>query len=315
MNSGRPGLGPLWPGDRVALLATAGPATAEQRDAAHQLLVDWGLTPISYPSVLGSHPRAEYLAADDAMRSTDFQQAWCDPEIAGIFCVRGGYGSVRMLDGLDVQRMRSAAPKPVYGSSDVTAVHEWIREQLAVPGWFTPMVSTDALLGDALATEQLREAVLQDPAGRRWSSERAETLVAGTARGLTIGGNLSLLAMTLGARDRPALDNSGTIALLEDVNEQTYKVDGYLQSLVRAGWFDGVVGVALGSWLDCETPQGIRELFLETMTPLGIPLAWELGFGHCAGAASIPLGVPAVLRAEAGRLPELMLDRVADGDR
>ena len=114
--------------------------------------------------------------------------------------------------------------------------------------------------------------------------------------------------MTLGARGRPPLDNTGTIALLEDVNEETYKVDGYLQSLLRAGWFDGVAGVALGSWLDCETPEGIRDLFVETLAPLGIPAIWELGFGHGAGAGSIPLGVPLRLLAEPGRPPELVLE-------
>ncbi|WP_029136305.1 S66 peptidase family protein [Nakamurella lactea] len=307
-------IGPLRAGDRVAMVATAGPATPEQHDRAVQLLKDWGLQPVSYPSVLSKHPRADYLAAPDLVRSNDFERAWCDPEIAGIFCLRGGYGSVRMLDGLDAARMRAAAGKPVYGSSDVTAVHEWLREQLGAAGWFTPMIGTDALLNDAAATDQLRAAVFCEPAGRRWTGPNAEVLIPGTASGVTIGGNLSLLAMTLGARNRRAPDNAGTIALLEDINEETYKVDGYLQSLLRAGWFDGVTGVALGSWQDCETLDGIRELFVETLTPLGVPVAWELAFGHCAAANSIPLGVRACLVATSGRHPELILQgEPADG--
>lgn len=301
------GLGPLRPGDRVALLATAGPSPAGQVDRAEALVTSWGLTPMLYPSARATHPTASYLAAADVVRSNDFADAWCDESIDGIFCLRGGYGSVRMLDGLDVERMRAARPKPVYGSSDVTALHEWLRERLGAPGWFTPMIATDSLLDDAAATEQLQAAVFADPAGRRWSSPTAEVLVPGTATGTLIGGNLSLLAQTVGDRSRRPLDNAGTIALLEDIGEDTYRIDGFLQTLLRAGWFDGVLAVALGSWKDCVTPEQIRALCLEVLAPLQIPMVWELGFGHGSAAHSIPLGVPGILRAAAGSRPELAL--------
>ncbi len=301
-------LGPLRPGDRVALLATAGPSPEGQVDRAEQLLASWGLKPVTYPSATSTDSRASYLSGQDSVRGNDFSDAWCDETIRGIFCARGGYGSVRMLDLLDVDRMRTATAKPVYGSSDITALHEWLREQLAVASWFTPMVATDSLLGDEAATEQLRVAVFDDPSGRRWSAETAEVLLPGTASGTLIGGNLSLLAMTLAAKSRPTLDNSGTIALLEDVTEDAYRIDGYLQSLRRAGWFDGVAGIALGSWLDCSSSGEIRALCLETLAPLSIPVIWELGFGHCAAAKSIPLGVKATLVAEPDGTPELILD-------
>jgi len=297
------GLGPLRPGDRVALLATAGPAPDGQVDRAEALVTSWGLKPLVYPSARATHPTASYLAAADVVRSNDFTDAWCDESIDGIFCLRGGYGSVRMLDGLDVEKMRAAQPKPVYGSSDVTALHEWLRERLGAPGWFTPMIATDSLLDDVAATEQLRAAVFADPAGRRWSSPSAEVLVPGVATGILIGGNLSLLAQTVG----DPLDNAGTIALLEDIGEDTYRIDGFLQTLLRAGWFAGVRAVALGSWKDCSTPEQIRALCLEVLAPLQIPMAWELGFGHGAAAHSIPLGVPGTLHAAAGSRPELVL--------
>jgi muramoyltetrapeptide carboxypeptidase len=122
-----------------------------------------------------------------------------------------------------------------------------------------------------------------------------------------IGGNASLLAMTLGARHRPPLDNSGSIALLEDVTEETYRIDGYLTSLLRAGWFDGVVGIALGSWQACSPLPEIRALCLELLAPLRVPTVWELGFGHGPAAHSIPLGRVATLVAEVGRRPELVV--------
>ena len=300
-------LGPLRPGDRVALVAPAGPTPPEQRVRSEALLRSWGLEPVVYPGATTHHQRAAYLAAEDGQRARDLEDAWCDPDVAGVFALRGGYGTVRVLDLLDGERMRAARPKPLYGSSDLTALHEWLREELGVPSWFTPMVGTASVLDDAEATASLRAAVLEGLAGRRWSSAAAEVLVPGTATGTLVGGNVSLLAMTLGAQRRRPVDDRGTIALLEDVTEETYRIDGYLSSLLRAGWFEGVAGIALGSWQACSPLAEIRALCLELLGPLGVPMVWELGFGHGPAAHSLPLGRVATLVAEPGAVPGLVV--------
>ncbi len=289
----------MRPGDRVALVAPAGPAPAQDLAVAVGLVESWGLRPVTYPSATAVHPRAAYLSGDDRVRADDVQQAWCDPDIAGIFCIRGGYGAVRILDLLDRDAMAAAEPKPLFGSSDITALHEWIREQLGVPTWFTPMIGTASLTQDLVARDALRTAVLEPESVREWTSPQAVTLVEGQAEGTLIGGNLSLLSLTTGARNRPPLDNSGCIALLEDFTEATYRIDGYLQTLLRSGWFDGVTGIALGSWAKCSPVEQIHDLCLEVLGPLGVPMVGELGFGHGPGAHSIPLGVPGVLRSDA----------------
>ncbi|XTR51789.1 hypothetical protein ACOM2C_17455 [Pseudarthrobacter sp. So.54] len=144
--------------------------------------------------------------------------------------------------------------------------------------------------------------------GRRYTADAARTLVPGTARGLLTGGNLSLLAMTLGARGGRPVNNTGRIGLLEDVTEPPYKIDGMLHSLLRAGWFEGLAGLALGSWQDCGDLAEVEDLCVELLAPLGIPLVWELGFGHGPAAHSIPLGVPATLHAPDAARPSLALD-------
>jgi muramoyltetrapeptide carboxypeptidase len=288
----------IRPGDRVALVAPAGPAPAELVDAAVTLVESWGLRPVAYPSATAVHVRADYLSGDDRVRAGDVQQAWCDPEIAGIFCIRGGYGAIRILDLLDRDVMAAAAPKPLYGSSDITALHEWIREQLGVPTWFTPMLSTIVMAEDEAARDALRAAVLDPESVRAWTSDRAVSLVPGRAEGRLIGGNLSLLSTTTGARNRPRLDNTGCLALLEDYTESTYRIDRYLHTLLRSGWFEGVVGIALGSWEKCSSLDEIHALCLELLRPLGVPMVGEIGFGHGPGAHSIPLGVPGFLRAD-----------------
>lgn len=297
-------LGPLTAGDRVALIATASPAPADAVSDAVALLESWGLEVVSYPSVSGAHDWASYLAAPDAVRAADLQAAWCDPSIAGIFAARGGYGTMRLLDRLDVAAMRAATPKPLYGSSDLTALHSWLADELGVASWFTPMVATSGVRGDEVATERLREAVFEPWQGREFRPTDAESLVGGVASGKLVGGNLALLAAGLGAsRGRP-IDNGGAIVLLEDVDEQTYKYDGYLTSLLRAGWFDGVAGIALGSWAHSNEAE-VRSLVTELLVPLGVPLVWNLGFGHCEAAISLPLGVQA--RLDAGERPGLVL--------
>ncbi|KAA1395867.1 S66 peptidase family protein [Aeromicrobium ginsengisoli] len=295
----------IQPGDRVALVAPAGPAPGEHLAVAVGMVESWGLRPVTYPSATAAHTRAHYLSGDDRVRADDVQQAWCDPDIAGIFCIRGGYGAVRILDLLDRDAMAAAEPKPLYGSSDVTALHEWMREQLGVPTWFTPMLSIPSLVTDQVSLDALRTAVLDPDSVRAWTSDHAVTLVEGRAEGRLIGGNLSLLSMTTGARGRPRLDNTGCIALLEDFTESTYRIDGYLHTLLRSGWFDGVTGVALGSWARCSPVDEIHALCVELLGPLGIPVVGELGFGHGPGAQSIPLGVPGVLLA--GDSPALQL--------
>lgn len=304
--SARPELGPLQPGARVGLVAPSGPPKPEQLEKAMDVLRSWDLEPVPGKHILDRHPRAGYLAGTDGARAADLQDAWCDDSLDAVLCVRGGYGAVRLLDLLDVPALAAARPKTLVGSSDITALHVFWAEELGLATWFTPMIATGAFLDDPVAADGVRRALLEPYAGRAFMSGAAEPLVPGTAHGVLTGGNLALLAMLSGARNRKPVDNTGRIGLLEDVTEEPYRIDGMLQTLLRAGWFDGLTGVALGSWSECGDLADVRSLCEELLAPLGIPLVWELGFGHGPAAHSIPLGVPATLTA--GSEPQLVLD-------
>ena len=304
----RPEFTPLRPGARVAIVAPSGVAPPLLLQRAEELVRSWGLEPVVGPHVGAGHPRASYLSAPDIDRAADLQWAWTDPSIDAVFCARGGYGSIRMLDLLDVDALRSARAKPIFGSSDATGIAEFWLERLGVGFWFAPMLATTPMVEDPAAMADLHRAVFEPVLGHEFSSPAAAALVPGSASGKLIGGNLSLLALTLGARGRPPLDNSGTIAMLEDVTEPTYRIDGFLTALLRAGWFDGVAGIALGSWLDCGPADELRALCLELLAPLGVPVVWELGFGHDVAAQSIPLGATGTLFAD--EHPRLRIDSV-----
>ncbi|HEV2088135.1 MAG TPA: LD-carboxypeptidase [Cryptosporangiaceae bacterium] len=291
----------LRPGDRIAVVAPSGPVDRERLDAGCAVLRGWGLRVECMPHVLARHDRLPYLAGSDDARAADLQQAWLDPSVAAVLCVRGGYGAQRIVDLLDWSRMRHQAPKIFAGSSDVTALHEAFATQLGVVTLFAPMVGSTAFVDDATTREHLRRMLFAPESTRLLTSARTEPLIGGRARGVTIGGTATLLAAGVGTpATRPAAP--GGIAILEDVTEDAYRLDRILTQLLRAGWFTGVTAVALGSWVDCEPSADVRALALDRLGGLGVPVVWELGFGHCLPQLTVPLGVRAELDADAGTL-------------
>lgn len=291
----------LRAGDRVAVVAPAGPVPGELRDDGLAVLRSWGLEVVPGEHLDGRHPEFGYLAARDADRAADFQRAWCDPDVAAVFCARGGYGCLRMMDLLDWDKLAEAGPKLLVGSSDVTALHEAVGARLGLATVFSPMVATTNFVGDPASQEHLRQTLFTPERARVLTRPGAGCLVPGRAQGSTVGGNASLVVSTLGAPDA-APPPPGSIALLEDVTEDVYRLDRILTQLLRGGWFDGVAGIALGSWTECGEPAEVRALMLDRLGGLGVPIAWELGFGHRADQLTVPLGVWAELDADAGTL-------------
>ncbi|MBN9613828.1 MAG: LD-carboxypeptidase, partial [Actinobacteria bacterium] len=263
----------LSPGSRCALISPSGPPEPQLVDAGEALLRSWGLEPVRGPHVLDRHERASgYLAGSDEARTEDLSWAWTDPEIDAVFCVRGGYGAIRLLDHLDAEALVAASPKPLYGSSDITALHEYWQQRLGVPTWFTPMIATNDLQDSPGNIEALRSAVLGDRPWELASDTQTATLVAGEAPGEVTGGNLSLLAMSTGSHPSTQGRAAGRIVLLEEVHESPYRIDGLMQILLRSGYFEGAVGVGLGTWEDCGPLDEIRALMVELLAPLDVPV-------------------------------------------
>jgi muramoyltetrapeptide carboxypeptidase len=295
----------LRAGDRVAVVAPAGPIPAALLEAGVAWLRKWDLDVTVAEHVTGRHPTLPYLAGTDTDRAADLRQAWCDPDVDAVFCARGGYGCLRVLPHLDWPALAAAAPKPLIGSSDVTALHHAFTARLRVPTVFGPMPATSSFTTDTVTREGLRRCLLgTDPCvvtGTDAGPLAPHT--GGVARGVTAGGTASLLVSLAGlpgAEGRPPPD--GSILLLEDVTESPYRLDRIITQLMLAGWLDRVAGIALGSWTRCGPPAEVRAMLADRLAHLGVPVAWGLDFGHCAGQASIRLGAAAVLDADAGRL-------------
>lgn len=126
-------------------------------------------------------------------------------------------------------------------------------------------------------------------------------LVPGRARGVTLGGCLSLLASDLGTPHAHTAARGGLL-LIEDIGESPYRLDRYLTQLLRTGWLDGVAGIVLGSWATCGPYEDLRAVFADRLGGLGVPVVEEFGFGHGEGALTMPLGLVAELDAGTGTL-------------
>jgi muramoyltetrapeptide carboxypeptidase len=318
----------LRPGDRLAVLCVSGPVDPGPLAAGLDALRCAGLDPITYPSLTDPGTMRPYLAGDDAMRAGDLRAALTDPGLAGILFARGGYGAQRTLEAMDWDGLEPGGPgtpgaclppKVLAGFSDVTAVLEAVAVRLGWASLFSPMVAhfggsgagksgrSGAGLRDGAADYSLASLLrtLMRPAeATEIRYPRAVTVVPGTARGITVGGTLSLLVSSLGTgTSRPA---RGGILLLEDVGEEPYRIDRMLTQLRRSGYLDGVKGIVAGTFQGCGPPDLIHDILAERLGALAVPmLAWA-DVGHGGPFQTFPLGIAAEL--DAGRASVRLLD-------
>jgi len=289
----------LEPGDRVAVVSPSGPVDPARLEAGLAVLRAWGLDVGVMPQVRDRHDPLPYLAAADDARAADFMTAWCDPAVRAVFCARGGYGAQRMVDLLDWAALAAAGPKVLVGFSDITALHQAFAARLGLSTIHGPVVSS---LGTASlrAREHLWALLFEPGKALQLTPVPAPVLASGRASGVLVGGNVALLASSAGTPDAHAARDS--IAVLEDVGEELYRLDRLLTQLLRAGWFDGVRGIAWGQFTGCGAADSVRRLVRDRLGPLDVPMLWDVAVGHVADNLAFPVGVPAELDAAAGTL-------------
>ncbi len=291
----------LTPGDTVMLVSPSGPTREDRVTRGVALLESWGLRVALGADVYARHG---YLAGTDEVRLASVNAALRDPAVRAVVCTRGGYGVQRIVDGLDLDAVR-ADPKLVVGFSDITALQLalWRGARLATvhgPGaaWLderTPEASASSLRSALMSVDEIVLAAEPD-------AETASVRDGGTAHGTLLGGNLCMLAASLGTQDFPDLD--GAILLLEEVEEPPYKVDRMLTHLRRAGALGKVAGIAVGQFTRCADgwPVTVAEVLTERLGDLGVPVLGGLPVGHGYGQLTVPVGVPATLDVAAGTL-------------
>jgi muramoyltetrapeptide carboxypeptidase len=300
----------LRKGDTIALVAPASGIEEAAARKAVETLQKAGYRVKLFPGF--QKPRG-YLASSDEARAAEINSAFADPEARAIFCLRGGYGTPRILDRLDYDLMRRN-PKILVGYSDITALlnavqvrtglvvfHGPMGKELSAEGGLTPFSERHFWEAFRPSSPLFEDWGRAPPPGAQalWS------LSGGTAEGVLSGGNLSVIASTVGTPYEPRFE--GAVLFLEDVSEKPFRIDRMLNQLRLAGKLARVRAVLLGQFTGCEAPEGnsslsLDEVFRDYFAGLGVPVLAGFPAGHVADQATLPLGVKVLVDATAKRV-------------
>lgn len=261
--------------DTVGIVSTARKISLEEIQPAIALLIRWGLN-VKIGKTIGLE--AHQFAGTDAQRAADFQAMLDDDAIKAIWCARGGYGTVRIIDVLDFTKFKQH-PKWIIGYSDVTVLHNHINNLGFQSLHATMPVNVEKNTKAALQT--LKAALFGNPL--RYTIQKHQLNIEGVADGELIGGNLSMLYSQLGSKS--ALHTQGKILFIEDLDEYLYHVDRMMQNLKRNGYFDGLKGLIVGSMADMNDntiPFGKigEEIIFDTCKHFGFPVCFGFPAGH-----------------------------------
>lgn len=302
----------LCPGDTVGVIAPASaPPDPKAVDRAAA-----GLEQLGFKPKLGRNVRARlgFLAGTDRERATDLMAMFTDKRVKAIICLRGGYGTARILDRLDYNIIRRH-PKILSGYSDITSLHFAVAKSTGLVCFHAPMLNGE--LADPRTPQFARDSFLRtvteaSPAGSICNGSDNGTISIvrrGTVEARLVGGNLTLICASLGTPYAPSFKDK--ILFFEDIGEKPYRLDRSLTHLLNAGVLSQVAGVAVGVNKDCHDPnakpggeyrQTGADVIKERLSSLNVPVVSGLPFGHVDMNATIPLGVSAKLDGEQGDL-------------
>lgn len=289
----------LQKGDTIGILAPSSPPDQESLERSLSFLEELGLK-----WQFGKHVGSVYgyLAGTDEERLEDLHAMFADPNIKGIICAGGGYGSARYTDKIDLQLMNEH-PKILWGFSDITFLHTAIGLYSNLVTFHGPMLAScvgrDSF--HELSAKMFQQ--LFEPMELHYTEAISPlvTITGGVAKGELVGGNLSLLANSIGTKFE--IDTKGKLLFIEDVGEEPYRVDGLLNQLRMAGKLTDAAGIVVGDFSDAEPKKRkvsltLDEIFEHYFGNLGIPVVKGFKIGHCQPHFAIPLGVDGKLDAD-----------------
>ena len=285
----------LRPGDRVGVLSPASPCPAQELEAGCVILKKLGLEVVSHAG--GESFQPDYLAGSDEYRASRFNEFVQDPEIKGILCARGGYGSLRILPDIAYEQLR-ATPKSLVGFSDITALLLACHVKTGLVCYHGPTVSTLAT-SDQETIESFWRALSSNATVELLFAE-AVCLRLGRCEGPVLGGNLTTLIHLLGTSFLPSL--SSAILFLEDRGERLYRVDRMLTQLIHTGLAQEISGLILGDFSENGPRDELNDLVQERFASASFPILSGAPVGHGRRNLTLPLGLPATLDAGAGTL-------------
>ena len=307
----------LKKGAVVALVSPASPGSdADSVEQAREIVASFGFVPKVMPHAAD---RTMYLAGTDADRAADLNAAFADPKVDGVWCVRGGYGSSRLLPLLDYAAIRKN-PKPLIGFSDITALLNGVHRLTGLVTFHGPTAGENQseftlsafkrVLFETKAAGIVGQAApFAAVEGKTDKQNRLRRITPGKAKGRLVGGNISVFSELVGTPFEPEL--RGSILFLEEVGEEPYRIDRWLTGFLLSGKLTGCAGIVLGKFKDCGPKEfgsdykgtwSWQEVAAERLGGLGIPVLAGISFGHIQDNATLPVGIEAELDVAAGTL-------------
>ena len=287
-------------GNTIGIIAPSGPAVREKTESGKKFLEELGFSVVLSEGCYGKNG---YLAGTDERRLKDLHGMFENPDIHGIICLKGGYGTPRILDGIDIDLI-IRNPKVFMGYSDITALHVLFNQQASLVTFHGPMIASEFYKGlDERTVESMKHSLMSDQSQGSLinpEGEEIRCLFEGRAKGRIIGGNLALIAATMGTPYE--IDTKDKLLFLEDVGEDPYRIDRMLTQLRLGGKLKEAAGIIFGDFKDCEgkkekDARSLRAVLSEFAEDAGIPAIYNLQTGHCLPHLILPLGVMATLDA------------------
>lgn len=280
----------LTPGDTIGIVAPASPFDMEKFYSGINALESMGFRTFIPDDLFKKNG---YLAGTDDHRANLMNGLFADRTIKGIVCARGGFGSIRILPLLDFETIRKN-PKIFVGFSDISTLLSVLYTKCGLVTFHGPMVTT---LGDA--DKKTKESIFSTFSSNmklEITLKSGVTIKSGSASGPVSGGNLTTLCHLIGTPFEPSF--KGHILLLEDRGEASYRIDRMLTQMKIAGCFEGLAGLALGTFEDCGTKNDIFSIVNNIFNGYTLPILAGFDVGHGKSNITIPIGVQATLDAD-----------------
>lgn len=282
----------LKKGDTIAICATARKNITDNLKPAIELAKSWGLEVIIGKTIGLDNNQ---LAGTDQERADDFQRMIDNPNIKAIWCARGGYGTVRMIDLVDFSKF-SQNPKWIIGFSDVTVLHSHLNHL----GFETihGIMPINIDKASPIVKETLRKSLFGEAITYAVQFEKENKV--GFAEGELIGGNLSILYSLMGSESQ--VDCKGKILFIEDLDEYLYHIDRMMIGLKRCGCFESLSGLVVGSFTkmkDNDIPWGktAYQIIADITKKYNFPIVYNFPAGHIHENNTLVLGKKAILEA------------------
>jgi muramoyltetrapeptide carboxypeptidase len=285
---------PLKEGDKVGIVAPAGPFEIERFEKGLAVIGAMGFVPVVDDDV---YKRDRHLAGPDHHRAKHLNRLFANDEIQAIICARGGFGCLRVLPYLDYDLIR-AHPKTLIGFSDVTALLVTLAQRCGLAGMHGPVV-TSLGFADEESRARFKQVLIGD-APAELAPVDPVVIRPGRAHGVLTGGNLATLCHLVGTDFAP--DFSGKIVLLEDVNEAPYRIDRMLTQMRLAGCFENMAGLVLGSFRDCGANEEVLAVIEDLCADFKGPILGGFEIGHGQTNMAVPVGVNVEIDTDRGVL-------------